>query len=63
MLGVDERGRGLRHRLKHGLLLCHGLKHRLRDGHAVDAAWRPNRRGETETGDADDEGPRGRSKW
>jgi hypothetical protein len=44
-LGVD--GRGRRHRLKHGLPLCHGLKHRLRDEHAVDAAWRPNRRGET----------------
>lgn len=44
-LGVD--GRGRRHRLKHGLSLCHGLKHRLRDEHAVDAAWRPNRRGET----------------
>jgi hypothetical protein len=42
-LGVD--GRGRRHRLKHGLSLCHGLKHRLRDEHAVDAAWRPNRRG------------------
>lgn len=37
-------GRGRRHGLKHGLSR---YASRLRDGHAVDAAWRPNRRGET----------------